>query len=326
VAKRIRQTRRVAGTLLVSDRVEARRGPALTAAAPSLGRCVLHEQGGPSSDPARVEIAFFSGDLFPDRTRDFVVAIAKSERLRWLHTFSAGVDNPWFKHLRERGARLTTSSGASAVPIAHTVMLYLLALSRDLPRWLDAQQRRAWEPHDVVDLQGLVLGVVGLGPIGLEVARLGAAFGMRTIGLRRTPKGDEPCETWPLARLHELLGLADAVVLALPLGPDTRRIVDASAIAAMKPGALLVNVGRGELVDETALTAALASGALGGAGLDVFEHEPLPPESPLWAHPRVLVTPHASGRSPGNAIRAEEIFLENLTRWTRGETLRNEVA
>ena len=313
------------GTLLVSDRVEARRAPALAAAAPLLGRCVLHEQGGPSSDPAQVEIAFFSGDLFPDRTRDFVVALAKAEHLRWLHTFSAGVDNPWFKSLRDRGVRLTTSSGASAVPIAHTVMLYLLALSRDLPRWLDAQRRRAWEPHEVVDLQGRVLGVVGLGPIGLEVARLGAAFGMRTIGLRRTPRGDEPCETWPLARLRELLGLADAVVLALPLGPDTRRILDAEAIAAMKPGALLVNVGRGELVDETALTAALASGALGGAGLDVFEREPLPPESALWAHPRVLVTPHSSGHSPGNAIRAEEIFLENLARWTRGETLRNEV-
>jgi phosphoglycerate dehydrogenase-like enzyme len=315
----------VPGTLLVSDRVEARRAPALAAAAPALARCVLREQGGPSSDPAQVELAFFSGDLFPERTRDFVVALAKSERLRWLHTFSAGVDHPWFRSLRERGVRITTSSGASAVPIAHTVMLYLLALSRDLPRWLEAQGRRAWEPHEVTDLQGRVLGVVGLGPIGVEVARLGAAFGMRTIGLRRTPKGDEPCETWPLTRLHELLGSADAVVLALPLTPETRRIVDASAIAAMKPGAWFVNVGRGELVDEAALTAALASGALGGAGLDVFEREPLPPESPLWAQPRVLVTPHASGHSPGNAIRAEEIFLDNLARWTRGDALRNEV-
>ncbi len=309
----------------MSDRVEARRAPALDAAAPSLARCVLGESGRPSSDPAQVELAFFSGDLFPERTRDFVGALAKSERLRWLHTFSAGVDHPWFRSLRERGVRLTTSSGASAVPIAHTVMLYLLALSRDLPRWLDAQRRRAWEPHEVDDLSGLVLGVVGLGPIGLEVARLGAAFGMRAIGLRRTPRGDEPCETWPLARLHELLGSADAVVLALPLTPDTRRIVDARAIAAMKRGAWLVNVGRGGLLDEAALTAALASGALGGAALDVFEREPLPPESPLWAQPRAIVTPHASGHSPGNAIRAEEIFLDNLARWTRGDALRNEV-
>jgi len=252
------------------------------------------------------------------------MAVAKSERLHWLHTFSAGVDHRWFRSLRQRGVRITTSSGAAAVPIAQSVILYLLALSRNLPAWLEAQRQRVWAPHNIRDLQGLVLGVVGLGPIGLEVARLGAALRMRVVGLRRAPRGDEPCETWPLPRLHELLALADAVVLALPLSAETRHLLDASAIAAMKPGALLVNVGRGELVDEVALTAALENGALGGAGLDVFEKEPLPPESALWSLPGVIVTPHASGHTQGNSVRAEAIFLDNLARFSRGDALLNE--
>jgi len=312
-----------AGSILVSDEVEERRASALDAAAGGMPRCILRASG-PSSDPSLVEIAFFSGDLFPERTRDFVLSLAKSERLRWLHTFSAGVDHPWFRSLKERGVRITTSSGAAAVPIAQTVILYLLSLSRNLPAWLDAQRRRAWEPHDVQDLQGLLLGVVGLGPIGLEVARLGATLRMRVIALRRTPRGDEPCETWALSRLHELLPRADAVVLALPLTGATRHLLNASAIAAMKPGAMLVNVGRGELVDESALVAALERGALRGAGLDVFEKEPLPPESPLWSLPGVIVTPHASGRTPSNYARAEAIFLDNLGRFSRGEVLLNE--
>jgi phosphoglycerate dehydrogenase-like enzyme len=313
------------GALLVSNQVDDHYGAALDAAAPGVARVVLRPEAC-EGDPSSVEIAFFSGDLFPERVREFVLALRDAKQLRWLHTFSAGVDNPWFQALRERGVRLTTSSGANAVPIAQTVLLYLLALSRDLARWQDAQRRRAWEPHQVVDLQGLTLGVVGLGPIGLEVARLGAALQMRVIGMRRSPRGGEPCETWPITRLDELLPRADALVLALPLSGDTRHLLDARRMALLKRGAWLVNVGRGALVDETALVAALRSGQLGGAGLDVFEVEPLPPESPLWSLQNVIVTPHNSGDSPGNQVRAAEIFLDNLARFVRGEALRNEVA
>lgn len=313
------------GALLVSAEVEARHAAALDAAAPGVPRVVLEADGTRRGDPAAVELAYFSGDLYPERVRDFALALRDAPRLRWLHTFSAGVDHPWFQALRARGIRLTTSSGAHAVPIAHTVLLYLLALSRGLPAWMDAQRRRGWEPHPVVELPGLVLGVVGLGPIGLEVARLGAAFGMRVIGVRRTPRGDEPCETWPLARLDELVALADALVLALPLTDGTRHLLDAARLARMKRGAWLVNVGRGALVDEAALVEALREGRLGGAGLDVFETEPLPPESPLWEMPNVIVTPHSSGNTPGNLVRATGIFLDNLGRFVRGEPLRNEV-
>ena len=314
----------MSGAILISDWVEERYGAHITALAPAAARVVLRA-GETVGDPSAVEIAFFSGDVFPERVREFVLALREAKRLRWLHTFSAGVDHPWFQALRKQGIRLTTSSGAHAVPIAQTVALYLLALTRGLPAWFDAQRRCAWERHPVRDLQGLVLGIVGLGPIGLEVARLGAALRMRVVGVRRRPRGDEPCETWPLARLDELVAQADALVLALPLTDETRHLIDRSRLARMKLGALLVNVGRGALVDEAALAEALAGGRLGGAGLDVFEVEPLPPQSALWSLPNAIVTPHNSGDTPGNLERASEIFLDNLVRYSRGEPLRNEV-
>jgi phosphoglycerate dehydrogenase-like enzyme len=160
----------------------------------------------------------------------------------------------------------------------------------------------------------------------MEIARLASAFGMRVIGMRRRPVGDEPCETWPMGRLGELLALADYVVLALPLTPDTQRIMDARALARMRPGARLVNVGRGELVDETALAAALRDRRLAGAALDVFEREPLAETSQLWGLPGVIVTPHVAASTPITHHHAAEVFVENLGRWVRGQALRNEVA
>lgn len=314
----------MSGSLLLSHWVTDRYAPGLDAAAPGVPRVVLRGDV-LEGDPADVDVAFFSGDLYPDHVRPFILALRDAPKLRWLHSFSAGVDNPFFQRLREKGVRLTTSSGANAVPIAQTAIWYLLALSRGGEQWRDAQARRAWERHEVVDLQQRTLGVVGLGPIGIEVARIGAALRMHVVGVRRTPRGDEPCETWPMTRLDELLRIADALVLAVPLSDATQHLLDARRLAAMKPGAWLVNVGRGGLVDEPALVAALASGHLGGAGLDVFETEPLPLESPLWSMPNVIVTPHNSGDTPGNLVRATEIFLDNLARDRRGAPLRNEV-
>ena len=313
------------GSILVSDRVEQRYGARLDGAEPGVPRVALRPEG-PQGDPSAVEVAFFSGDLYPDRVREFALTLAKSERLRWLHTFSAGVDHPWFQNLRERGVRISTSSGAMAAPIAHTVMLYALAFSRGLPEWLEAQRNKQWRPRDIADLQGATLGVLGLGPIGLEVARLAGSFGMRAIGVRRTPRGDEPCETWRFERWPELLPLADFLVLALPLTEQTQRLIDDGALRRMKRTAVLINVGRGGLVDEAALARALEERRIGGAALDVFEVEPLPSESPLWSLPNAILTPHSSGTNPGNFERATEIFFDNLGRFRRGEALRNEVA
>jgi phosphoglycerate dehydrogenase-like enzyme len=312
------------GAILLSDAVEAQWGAAITQAAPGRPHVVLAGDA-LRGDPADVEIAFFSGDLYPARTRPFWRALRDCPRLRWLHSFSAGVDHPVFARVAERGVRLTTSSGANAVTVAEGVVMSILALARHLPRFLDAQRRHAWQPRDVDGLEEAVLGVLGLGPIGLAVARLGAAFGMRVIGVRRRPTGDEGCETWPLARLDELLPLVDWLVLALPLTAETRAIVDARALARLRPSARLVNVGRGKLVDEGALIEALTAGRLAGAALDVFAVEPLPPESPLWDLPNVLVTPHVAGSDPANEARVAAMFLDNLARYERGEPLLNEI-
>jgi phosphoglycerate dehydrogenase-like enzyme len=314
----------VKGSILVSASVERRHGEALERAAPGVHRLVLDLDGG-SAGLADVEAAYFSGDLFPDSVRSLAHALRAVRDLCWLHTFSAGIDDRFFQRMLERGTRITTSSGAQAVPIAQTVMLYLLALSRDLPGWLDDQAQRRWNPREVVDLQGRSLLVIGLGSIGLEVARLGQEFGMKVIGVRRSPAGDEPFEIRTLRDLEELLPRADAVVLALPLNPDTRGILGGAQLRLMKADAIVVNIGRGELIDEPALVQALDEGRIGGAGLDVFQVEPLPAESPLWSMPNVIVTPHSSGSTPGNLGRADAIFVDNVGRYMRCEPLRNEV-
>ncbi len=245
--------------------------------------------------------------------------------LRWLHTMSAGVDHPVFSIFVDRGVRVTTSSGSSSQPIAATAMMYLLALTRNLPRMMRAQAAHEWAWERWTELRGRRLAVLGMGPIGLEVVRLATAFGMAPTIVRRAIRGDEPCPTRTLDELDAVVAEHDAVVVALPLTAETRGIISVDVIGAMRPGALFVNVGRGELVDQRALTEALAAGRLGGAGLDVTDPEPLPVDDPLWDQPNVIVTPHNSGSTDGTARRAAEAFLDNLERWRDGEPLRNEI-
>ncbi|MGE4606234.1 MAG: D-2-hydroxyacid dehydrogenase [Myxococcota bacterium] len=315
---------RMKGSVLVSDVVERHFGELLDQTAPEMPRVVVAPDGheGALDD---VTVAYFSGDVFPDRTVDFLRTVIRAKGLRWFHSFSAGVDSPFFGGLLERGIRLSTSSGAMAAPIAHTVFLYILAFSRDLRGWFADQQKQVWAPRDVRDLQGRRLGVFGLGPIGLEIARLGTAFGMEVVGFRRNPRGDEPCETRTSGELADALGSLDYLVLAAPLSNETRGVIDAAALQAMKSDAVLVNIARGELVEEASLVKALTEGWIGGAALDVFEREPLPEDSPLWNLPNVILTPHSSGTNPGNFFRATEIFIDNLGRYIRDEPLRNEV-
>src|SRR5690606_30890877 len=158
---------------------------------------------------------------------NFMGTCIRAEHLHWLHTMSAGTDHPVFASLRDRGVTVTNSAGAAAPSIAQTVMTYLLALSRDLPRSLRDQAERRWEPGPSVDLHGMRLGIVGLGAIGGETARLAQAFGMEVVGLRRSVAGDEPCPTWMNDRLHELLRWADAIAVTAPLTDETRGMFDA---------------------------------------------------------------------------------------------------
>jgi phosphoglycerate dehydrogenase-like enzyme len=276
-------------------------------------------------DLARITVALFSNDVGPERGASFIGVALDAERLQWFHSMSAGVDSPVFSMFLDRGVRLTTSSGASAPTIAGTVLLYLLALSRDMPAWVRAQAAHEWSAHRFRDLPGQRLVVVGYGPIGQEVVRLAGAFGMDPVIVRRSARGDEPVPVHPLDELVAAVADADAVVLALPLTDETRGIVSSEVIAAMPPHSVFVNVGRGELVDQAALTEALGAGRLAGAGLDVFTTEPLPSDDALWDLPNVIISPHNSATSDHTADRVVEIFLDNLGRFVRGERLRNEV-
>jgi phosphoglycerate dehydrogenase-like enzyme len=312
--------------LFCSDAFAVEYGSRVVEIAPDIEIVALRDADVVSDqDIERITIAFFSSDTWPDQAGPFFrVALAASE-LQWLHSMSAGVDSPIFKTFLDRGARVTTSSGASSSPIAGTVMLYLLALSRGLPGWMRAQVAHEWSPVPYRELSGQQIAVIGYGPIGQEVVRLAMAFGMNPVAVRRAARGDEPCPVRPLSELLEVVADADAVVCALPLHDDTRGLFSKKVIGAMRSDTLFVNVGRGELVDQKALTEALAAGRLGGAGLDVFDPEPLLPDDPLWDLPNVIISPHNSGTSDGTAARVVEIFLDNLARFVKGDPLRNEM-
>jgi phosphoglycerate dehydrogenase-like enzyme len=271
------------------------------------------------------DTAYLSNDVWGRGYPGFIAACLDGDGLRWLHTSSAGTDRPEFGRLLDRGVRITTASGAAADSIAGSVLMYLLAMSRRLPDRLRDQTAHRWAPGFYRDLAGCTVGILGMGPIGRRTATLLEAHGMRPIGLRRTPAGDEPCETWPVARLAELAGFADALVLAAPLTGQTQGIVDRAVLAALGPDGFLVNVARGGLVDEPALIELLRTGGLGGAALDVTANEPLPGDSPLWDLPGVIITSHSSGLSDLTVARTDEQFLDNLRRWTAGAPLRNEV-
>lgn len=283
------------------------------------------------ADCARVEIGIFSGDVFPDYSRQFFSAARKASGLKWLHVFNAGIDHPIYAEMLARGVRVTTSSGSAAEPIAQTAITGLLMLARNFPRWLVSQRRHAWAPMRAPDLprdlKGQTVLILGVGKIGREIARLARVLGLHVIGVKRSAREpDDPVdELHRPERLPELLPNSDWFVIACPLNAETRGLVNAELIAKLPKGAHVINIARGEVVDEPALIAALESGHLAGAYLDVFEKEPLPADSPLWDMPNVIVSPHNSAAASGNDERVYRIFLENLKRWSHGEPLLNEV-
>ena len=309
------------------ERIEAETGL-------SLDRIPLPNDPDGRLDPkelAHVEVAHFSGDMFPDLSPAFFSAASGSPQLRWLHVFNVGTDHAVFQRFIERGILLTNSAGASAVPIAQTLIGGLLLLARGFSRWQRAQSRREWPPFSgreaPVDLATQTLVVVGLGSIGCEIARLGRSLGLHVIGVRRSPRRpDDPVDEFvPPSRLHQVLPRADWLALACSLNDETRRLIDASAIAQLPQGAHVLNIARGEVIEEAALIDALRSGHVAGAYLDVFEVEPLPQNSPLWEQPNVIVSPHSAGSARGNRARQAAYFLRNLERWARKEPLENVV-
>ncbi len=250
--------------------------------------------------------------------------VRRATRLRWFHSLAAGVDQ--MLALLDPAIRVTTSSGIHAIPMSEHVFGLMLMWSRRIHVAHRNQIGRAWDRAAAAgdELHGKTLGVLGLGEIGREVARRAGAFGMRVIGTRRTAEAVLGVED-----VHgpegtaAVLAAGDVVVIALPLTRETRGLVGEAALRAMKPGALLVNVGRGEIVDEAALSRALREGWIAGAGLDVYAREPLPADSPLWDLPNVIMTPHVAGDSPRYLDRAAPLLAENVRRYLADEPLRN---
>ncbi|MDE0494656.1 MAG: D-2-hydroxyacid dehydrogenase [Acidimicrobiaceae bacterium] len=301
-------------------------GPRLRAAAPGLDAVVLDSSDTiAAADIERATIAFMSRDTWPARARAFIDGVMAAKSLDWFHVMSAGVDGPPFDTLRARGVRVTRSAGASANAMAESVFMFLHGLSRNLRNaHLDYAQRR-FEWHRWRELEHRRIAVLGYGPVGQRIVHLALAYGMQPTIVRRHARGDEPCPTRAVNELREIVADHDVIVIALPVTDDTRNIVSTDVIAAMAPETVVINVARGALVDQTALTEALKAGRVAGAGLDVFVTEPLPPDDPLWELPNVLITPHNSGSSHGSPLRVIDLFFDNLDLYLAGRPMHYEV-
>ena len=256
-------------------------------------------------------------------------------KLRFVQSISAGVDQFGKAAFEAAGVRLASAQGANATAVAQHALALILALSRRLHLARDLQARAEWigmarTPATREDeLTGKTLVVVGFGGIGARLGDYARALGMKVIAVKRDVArlGGAADEIVATEQLHEVLPRADYVALTCPLTPQTRGLIDAAALAAMKPGAALVNVARGAVVDEAALIAALRDGRLAQAALDCFATEPLPPDSPLWAMPNVVVTQHVGGETRAYEDHVVDILLDNLARLGRGDRdLRNQVA
>jgi phosphoglycerate dehydrogenase-like enzyme len=322
---------------ILSARYRAQDLERIRAAAPGARIVTLSREGLTDEPVDDVEVllrGWLSADAF-DRL------LSRAPRLTWVHSASAGVERALTPAARERGLVITNARGVFSRPIAEYVVMMILAISRRLPGLLELQRERTWQPLEGVELRDVTVGIVGLGSIGRAVGALATAFGCRVVAVRR--RGDagaavsdigedgRPLGEIMLDRvggpetLPELLAESDFIVLAAPLTPETEEMINSETLAMVKPGAWLINVARGRLIDERALIRALRDGDLGGAVLDTFRDEPLPPMSSFYDLPNVIVTPHTAWSSGRVLDRSVELFCDNLRRYATGEPLLNVV-
>lgn len=264
-------------------------------------------------------------DAFVGRARH-VQLLTDSPNLRWVQTLTAGSDRVSFDDLQGRNIVLTNGSGIHATNLAEHQLGLMLAFARGLPTLILSQQRCEWtQAIQQFELDGQTLCVVGLGDIGLALAERAACMGMRVTGVRRRQLGvpDFVSAVASLDDMDSLLAEADHIAICLPLTPRTSGIFDAERLARLKQSAHIYNIGRGEIIDQDALIAALESGMLAGAGLDVMSPEPLPSDHPLWRIPNVIITCHTGGRSPRRMDRFMDLLIDNIKRYRADHPLRN---
>ncbi len=324
---------------ILSARYRARDLERIREAAPGSRIVTISVEGLSDESLEDVEV-LLRGPLSPDA---FDRILGRAPRLSWVHSASAGVERVLTPASRERGIVITNARGVFSRPIAEYVMMMILSVSRRLPQLLELQRERTWQPLEGAELRDITIGIVGLGSLGRAIGALATAFGCRVVATRRRfdvgvehaadAEHDETTEVHHLMvdqilspdRLPELLAESDFVVLAAPLTRETESMINAEALAHFKPGAWLINVARGRLVDERALLRALREGQLGGAVLDTFREEPLPASSPFYDLPNVIVTPHTSWSSGRVLDRSVGLFSQNLRRYAAGEPLLNVV-
>lgn len=276
------------------------------------------------SDGLRGAEVLFLWDFFSDALRE---AWPAASDLRWVHVAAAGVDSLLFPELVDSAVVVTNSGGVFERPIAEYVLATVLAYAKDLRTTWSLQDQRHWQHRETERIEGARVLVVGTGPIGREIARLLSRVGMDVAGVGRVAREHDPDfgSVHASSALRDVVGGADYVVVAAPLTEATRGLVDRPVLRAMKPSARLINVARGQIVDQRAVTDALGDGEIAGAALDVFADEPLPPDDPLWQAPGALISPHMSGDVAGWLDALAELFVRNFHRWQHGEALPNVV-
>lgn len=319
---------------ILSARYRARDLERIRAAAPGARLITVSVEGladGPVEDVEVMLRGWLSSDAF-DRL------LVRAPRLSWVHSATSGVERALTPASRERDLVVTNARGVFSRPIAEYVLMMILSVSRRLPQLLELQRERTWQPLEGTELRDVTVGIVGLGSIGRAVGALATAFGCRVVAVRRRPDsepgGSAEDRTFGEVMLDrvggpetlpELLGESDFIVLAAPLTPETEDMINDTTLAMVKPGAWLINVARGRLIDERALLRALRDGPLGGAVLDTFRDEPLPPMSSFYDLANVIVTPHTAWSSGRVLDRSVELFCDNLRRFAAGEPLLNVV-
>ena len=334
---------------ILSARYRSRDLERIRAAAPGARLVTVSVDGladGPLDDVEVMLRGWLNSDAF-DRL------LARAPRLAWVHSATSGVEGALTPAAMQRGVVVTNARGVFSRPIAEYVLMMILSVSRRLPQLLELQQERTWQPLEGAELRDVTVGIVGLGSIGRAVGALATAFGCRVVAVRRRPGGEGSAAPGGAATaeessvsaadsersfgeemldrvggpdtLPELLGESDFIVLAAPLTPETEDMINDETLAMVKPGAWLINVARGRLIDERALLRALREGPLGGAILDTFRDEPLLPSSAFYDLDNVIVTPHTAWSSGRVLDRSVELFCDNLRRFATGEPLLNVV-
>ncbi|KON85586.1 2-hydroxyacid dehydrogenase [Sporosarcina globispora] len=246
-----------------------------------------------------------------------------NSKLRWFQSWSAGVDSLPLAEMESQGIQITSANGVHANPISETILALMLGLTRKVHTYVKNQQAKVWHHSGMkLEIHNKTIGMIGAGAIGKETARIAKAFGMKVIGVRHSRKPEEYIdEMYTSRQLNDVLPQCDYVVVTLPLTKETRQLFGAEQFSLMKDSAFFINIGRGEIVKETELIAALQNGQIAGAGLDVFEKEPLSEDSPLWDLDNVIITPHTAGSTEYYTQRViEDIFIPNLKKYINSGT------